>query len=50
MIAHRGYFYFAPDAAVNFLERGIGMKKAVSGGNISYGYTVDATNKLNIYV
>ena len=30
----RRYFYFAQDAADNFLERELGMKRGVSGGNI----------------
>ena len=29
------YFYFTPDAADNFLERELGMKRGVSGGYIS---------------
>ena len=32
VIAYRGYFYFAPNAAFNFLERELGMKGGVSGG------------------
>ena len=32
MIAYRGYFYFVPYAAGNFLEREIGMKRGVIGG------------------
>ena len=31
VIAYGGYFYFAPDAVTNFLEREIGMKRGVSG-------------------
>ena len=34
VIAYGGYFYFAPDAAENFLERELGMKRGVSGGAI----------------
>ena len=32
VIAYGGYFYFAADAAVNFLERELGMKRGVSWG------------------
>ena len=32
VIACGCYFYFAPDAAVNFLERELGMKRGVNGG------------------
>ena len=32
VINYGGYSYFAPDAAVNFLEREIGMKRGVIGG------------------
>ena len=40
MIAYGGYFYFAQDAAVNFLEREIGMKRgAIWGGKSPHGYT-----------
>ena len=31
VIAYKGYFYFALDAADNFLERELGMKRGVSG-------------------
>ena len=31
VIAYGGYFYFAQDAAVNFLERELGMKRGVCG-------------------
>ena len=39
VIAYGGYFYFVPDAADNFQERELGMKREVSGGFISHGYT-----------
>ena len=45
MIAYGGYFYFAPNAAANFLEREIGMKRGVSGGyHISWVYSVSTSN------
>ena len=32
VIAYGGYFYFTPNAADNFLERELGMKRGVIGG------------------
>ena len=32
MIVYGGYFYFAPYAALNFLERELGLKRGVSLG------------------
>ena len=45
MIAYGGYFYFTPNAAANFLEMELGMKRGVSGGNhISWVYSVSTSN------
>ena len=54
MIAYRGYFYYAPDAADNFLEREIGMKRGVSGGGRNISLTIFSHGcqiriKVNIY-
>ena len=45
VIAYGGYFYFASNAAANFLEREIGIKRGVSGGyHISWVYSVSTSN------
>ena len=53
MIAYGGYFYFAPDAADNFLERELGMKRGVSGEGLYFPYQfpsmVAKLGKLSVY-